>query len=123
METVKRKARDRWNTALGQMASRAAPTRNGEVFYTAPVYRCYRTHGQHHRRRPAITVIDHHTVHPDARPFYVDNWLWDTYRALEPLHTLLNPEMEADKSSPTSGCTSNQAWLPSFRRVTALTLA
>ena len=33
----------------------------------------------------------------DARPFYVDNWLWDTYRALEPLQTLLNPEMEADK--------------------------
>jgi putative alpha-1,2-mannosidase len=27
----------------------------------------------------------------------VDNWLWDTYRALEPLQTLLNPEMEADK--------------------------
>ncbi len=38
-----------------------------------------------------------HQVHQDARPFYVDNWLWDTYRALEPLHTLLNPEMEADK--------------------------
>ena len=30
-------------------------------------------------------------------PFYVDNWLWDTYRALEPLQTLLNPDMEADK--------------------------
>ena len=27
----------------------------------------------------------------------MDNWLWDTYRALEPLQTLLNPEMEADK--------------------------
>ena len=25
-----------------------------------------------------------HQVHEDARPFYVDNWLWDTYRALEP---------------------------------------
>ena len=36
-------------------------------------------------------------VHEDARPFYVDNWLWDTFRALEPLQTLLNPEMEADK--------------------------
>jgi len=38
-----------------------------------------------------------HKVHEDARPFYVDNWLWDTFRALEPLQTLLNPEMEADK--------------------------
>ena len=32
-----------------------------------------------------------HQVHQDTRPFYVDNWLWDTYRALEPLQTLLNP--------------------------------
>src|SRR6185369_2473971 len=38
-----------------------------------------------------------HQVHEDARPFYVDNWLWDTYRALEPLQTLLNPDAEADK--------------------------
>ena len=36
-------------------------------------------------------------VHEDARPFYVDNWLWDTYRALEPLQTLLDPGKEADK--------------------------
>ena len=26
----------------------------------------------------------------------MDNWLWDTYRALEPLQTLLNPGMEGD---------------------------
>ena len=38
-----------------------------------------------------------HKVHEDTRPFYVDNWLWDTYRAMEPLQTLLNPDMEADK--------------------------
>jgi predicted alpha-1,2-mannosidase len=38
-----------------------------------------------------------HKVHTDPRPFYVDNWLWDTFRALEPLQTILNPEMEADK--------------------------
>ena len=33
-----------------------------------------------------------HQVHEDPRPFYVDNWLWDTFRALEPLQTLLNPD-------------------------------
>ena len=38
-----------------------------------------------------------HKVHEDGRPFYVDNWLWDTFRALEPLQTLLDPEMEGDK--------------------------
>ena len=38
-----------------------------------------------------------HQVHESERPFYVDNWIWDTYIALEPLHILLNPEMEVDK--------------------------
>ena len=38
-----------------------------------------------------------HQIHADTRPFYVDNWLWDTYRALEPLQTLLDPDKEADK--------------------------
>ena len=38
-----------------------------------------------------------HKVHRDSRPFYVDNWLWDTFRALEPLQTLLNPDVQADK--------------------------
>jgi glycosyl hydrolase family 92 len=38
-----------------------------------------------------------HKVHVDPRPFYVDNWLWDTFRALEPLQTLLNPDVQADK--------------------------
>ena len=55
-----------------------------------------------------------HTVHQDARPFYVDNWLWDTYRALEPLHTLLNPEMEADKLQSYVRMYEQLGWMPSF---------
>ena len=56
----------------------------------------FRADGQHHEDGRYYSGFDH-KVHEDKRPFYVDNWLWDTYRALEPLQTLLNPEMEADK--------------------------
>ena len=55
-----------------------------------------------------------HQVHQDARPFYVDNWLWDTYRALEPLQTLLNPEMEADKIQSYVRMYEQLGWMPSF---------
>jgi predicted alpha-1,2-mannosidase len=44
----------------------------------------------------------------------VDNWLWDTYRALEPLHTLLNPEMEADKIQSYVRMYEQLGWLPCF---------
>jgi predicted alpha-1,2-mannosidase len=55
-----------------------------------------------------------HQVHEDTRPFYVDNWLWDTYRALEPLQTLLNPEMEADKIQSYVRMYEQSGWMPEF---------
>ena len=55
-----------------------------------------------------------HQVHQDSRPFYVDNWLWDTYRALEPLQTLLNPEMEADKVQSYVRMYQQSGWMPEF---------
>src|ERR1019366_4030244 len=37
----------------------------------------------------------------DARAFYVDNWLWDTYQALEPLH-MRSEEHTSDLQSLTN---------------------
>jgi predicted alpha-1,2-mannosidase len=65
------------------------------VFYTA-LYRCFERMINITEDGRYYSGFDHQ-VHEDARPFYVDNWLWDTYRALEPLQTLLNPDVEADK--------------------------
>jgi predicted alpha-1,2-mannosidase len=94
-ERVKDAGRTRWNETLGQVAVEGGTEAQRRIFYTA-LYRCF-------ERMIKITEDGHyysafdHKVHEDARPFYVDNWLWDTFRALEPLQTLLNPEMEGDK--------------------------
>jgi predicted alpha-1,2-mannosidase len=58
-----------------------------------------------------------HQVHTDPRPFYVDNWLWDTYRALEPLQTLLNPDMEADKIQSYVRMYQQAGIMPTFANV------
>jgi predicted alpha-1,2-mannosidase len=94
-ERIKDAGKKRWNETLGQIVVEGGTEAQRKVFYTA-LYRCF-------ERMINITEDGHyysafdHKVHEDARPFYVDNWLWDTFRALEPLQTLLNPEMEADK--------------------------
>jgi len=94
-EAVKSAAKDRWNNTLGRITVEGGTEAQRRVFYTA----LYRSS----ERMINITEDGHyysgfdHRVHTDPRPFYVDNWLWDTFRALEPLQTLLNPEMEADK--------------------------
>ena len=55
-----------------------------------------------------------HKVHQDPRPFYVDNWLWDTFRALEPLQTLLNPDVQADKIQSYVRMYQQSGMMPTF---------
>jgi predicted alpha-1,2-mannosidase len=111
-DKIRADARARWNQALGQVRVAGGTPEQQRVFYTS-LYRCYERminiseYGQYY------SGYDH-KVHQDSRPFYVDNWLWDTYRALEPLHTLLNPEMEADKIQSYVRMFEQCGWLPCF---------
>jgi predicted alpha-1,2-mannosidase len=109
---VKEAAKARWNEVLGQIQVTGGTPEQKRVFYTA-LYRCYERMVNISEDGRYYSAFDH-KVHTDARPFYVDNWLWDTYRALEPLQALLNPEMEADKVQSYVRMFEQCGWLPSF---------
>jgi predicted alpha-1,2-mannosidase len=94
-DKVKEDGKARWNQVLGRIAVEGGSEAQRKVFYTA-LYRCYERMINITEDGRYYSAFDHQ-IHEDQRPFYVDNWLWDTYRALEPLQTLLNPDMEADK--------------------------
>ena len=112
LERVKDNARTQWNDALGRITVEGGTPAQRRVFYTA-LYRCM-------ERMVNITEDGHyysgfdHKVHDDARPFYVDNWLWDTFRALEPLQTLLNPDMQADKIQSYERMYQQSGIMPTF---------
>lgn len=95
LEAVRDTAKARWNHALGRIAVEGGTDAQRRVFYTA-LYRSSERMIDITEDGQYYSGFDHR-VHQDTRPFYVDNWLWDTYRALEPLQTLLNPNVEADK--------------------------
>jgi predicted alpha-1,2-mannosidase len=111
-DKVKSSARQSWNSVLGQIQVEGGTPEQKRVFYTS-LYRCYERMVNITEDGQYYSAFDHQ-VHQDARPFYVDNWLWDTYRALEPLHTLLNPEMEADKLQSFVRMYEQLGWMPSF---------
>jgi predicted alpha-1,2-mannosidase len=111
-EGVKRRARSSWNQVLGQVQVDGGTAAQRRVFYTA-LYRCYERMVNISEDGQYYSSFDH-TVHRDSRPFYVDNWLWDTYRALEPLQTLLNPEVQADKVQSYVRMYEQSGWMPSF---------
>jgi predicted alpha-1,2-mannosidase len=94
-DRVKNAARTRWNETLGRIAVEGGTEEQRKVFYTA-LYRCFERMINISEDGQYYSAFDH-KVHRDPRPFYVDDWLWDTFRALEPLQTLLNPDVQADK--------------------------
>jgi predicted alpha-1,2-mannosidase len=53
-------------------------------------------------------------VHSTTRPFYVDDWTWDTYLALHPLRTILNPAMEGDMLNSYVNMYQQSGWMPTF---------
>ncbi len=111
-DKIKSAAKDRWNQVLGQIQVTGGTPEQKRVFYTS-LYRCYERMISITEDGQYYSAFDHQ-VHQDARPFYVDNWLWDTYRALEPLQTLLNPEMEADKLQSFVRMFEQSGWMPTF---------
>jgi len=111
-DPVKRAARDRWNQVLGQIQVEGGTPAQRRVFYTA-LYRCYERMIDVTEDGSYYSAFDH-KVHRDSRPFYTDNGLWDTYRALEPLQTILNPGMEADKVQSYVRMYEQSGWMPEF---------
>ncbi len=111
-EKVKSAAKARWNEVLGREEIAGGTPEQRRVFYTS-LYRCSERMVNITEDGQYYSAFDHQ-VHQDQRPFYVDNWLWDTHRALEPLQTLLNPEMEADKVQSYVRMYEQLGWLPCF---------
>lgn len=56
-------------------------------------------------------------VHTSDRPFYVDDWVWDTYLATHPLRTILDPQMQSDVLNSYTLMYEQSGWLPTFPQV------
>lgn len=95
MESVRSDARAAWESALGQIEVEGGRERDIRLFYTS-LYRCRERMVDISEYGSYYSAFDHE-VHQSDRPFYTDNWTWDTHVSLEPLITILDPAMEQDK--------------------------
>ncbi len=110
--SVKQKALDSWNKVLSQINVKGGTDAQKRVFYTS-LYRSYERMVDINEYGKYYSAYDR-KIHQSDKPFYVDNWLWDTYIALEPLHTILNPQMEVDKINSYINMYEQSGWMPSF---------
>ncbi len=112
---LKNKAMQVWNKALAKIQVTGGTSAQQRVFYTS-LYRSYERMVDINEYGKYYSAYDH-TVHTTDAPFFVDNWLWDTYIALEPLHMILDPEKEAEKIRSYLTMYEQTGWMPSFSTV------
>jgi predicted alpha-1,2-mannosidase len=104
-----------WNGALGKIRVEGGRERDRTVFYTS-LYRTYERMINISEDGNYWSAYDQ-TVHSDeGTPFYTDDWIWDTYRAVHPLRVLIEPEKELAmlRSYIRMAQQSPEKWLPTF---------
>lgn len=106
------KARNAWADALGQIQVEGGTEAEKRSFYTA-LYRCKERMVDISEDGKYYSGYDE-KVHTDKRPFYVDDWVWDTYLALHPLRMILDPAQEADMLQSYVRMYEQLGWMPTF---------
>ena len=119
VDAIAKVARDAWNEALGKIEIKGGTDDDKQVFYTS-LYRCF--------ERPVCISEDGRyysaydgKVHDDeGSPFYVDDWIWDTYRGAHPLRSLLTADKEGYilNSYLLMAEQMGTNWMPTFPEVT-----
>lgn len=119
VDAIAKVARDAWNEALGKIEIKGGTDDDKQVFYTS-LYRCF--------ERPVCISEDGRyysaydgKVHDDeGSPFYVDDWIWDTYRGAHPLRSLLAADKEGYilNSYLLIAEQMGTNWMPTFPEVT-----
>ncbi|GAA4805944.1 GH92 family glycosyl hydrolase [Olivibacter ginsenosidimutans] len=119
VEALAKKGRDVWNKTLNKIQVSGTDENAKTVFYTS-LYRtyermiCLSEDGQY------FSAYDGKIHNDNGRPFYTDDWIWDTYRATHPLRVIIEPQMEADMINSYLLMTQQmpRPWMPNFPEVT-----
>ncbi|MBW8684184.1 GH92 family glycosyl hydrolase [Chitinophaga rhizophila] len=112
IKPVRDRAYEAWQRVIGGINVKGGTEAQKRVFYTS-LYRSYERMVDINEYGQYYSAYDH-KVHNSGSPFYVDNWLWDTYIALEPLQTLLNPDAQVHKINSYIAMYEQSGWMPSF---------
>lgn len=109
------KAKDIWEEKMDQIQVEGGTEAQLRTFYTS-LYRTYERMVDINEYGKYYSGYDG-KVHESDRPFYVDDWIWDTYRAHHPLRTILHPEMENDVLNSYTLMYEQSGWMPTFPQV------
>jgi predicted alpha-1,2-mannosidase len=112
-EEIKKEGYEIWSKALGKIKIDGGTERQKRIFYTS-LYRCMERMVNISEYGRYFSGFDRKIHNDEGRPFYVDDWLWDTYRALHPLMLILDPSQQADMVQSYIRAYEQSGWMPGF---------
>ncbi len=112
-EDIKQESYQIWKDALGKIKVEGGTERQKRIFYTC-LYRSYERMINISEKGKYFSGYDRRVHESDSRPFYVDDWLWDTFRSLHPLGLILQPDKEADMIQSYLRMYEQEGWMPGF---------
>jgi len=112
-EDVKNRARSIWNATLGKIKVEGDSEKQRRIFYTA-LYRSHERMVNISEDGKYFSAFDKKVHDDNGHPFYVDDWLWDTYRSLHSLQLLLDPVKKSDMIRSYIRMYEQNGWMPAF---------
>ena len=115
VQELQQEGREIWNQALGKIRIQGGSPDDQAVFYTS-LYRCYERPVNISEDGRYFSAFDGQVHEDEGRPFYTDDWIWDSYRAQHPLRILLDPVKEEDilQSFVRMAEQRDHFWMPTF---------
>ena len=111
-EETKDSAEKSWQQVMGKISVEGGTEAQRRSFFSA-YYRCNERMVDISEGQQFYSGFDS-KVHSSQRAFYVDDWTWDTYLALHPLRTILNPRQEMDMLNSYVAMYEQSGWMPTF---------
>lgn len=104
-----------WDKVINQIEVTGGTEAQKRSFYTS-LYRTYERMVDVNEYGQYYSGYDG-KIHKSDSPFFVDDWIWDTYLAKHPLNTILNPKMQVDQLNSYIKMYEHSGWMPTFPQV------
>ena len=118
LQALQATARQIWNEALSKIEGGwSGLTKRIKLFFILPCIAVYERPVCLSEGWDDIIALLMVKVHEDnGRPFYTDDWIWDSYRAHHPLNALIDSKKEEDiiNSFVTMAEQMDNFWMPTF---------
>ncbi|MBE9465560.1 GH92 family glycosyl hydrolase [Dyadobacter subterraneus] len=111
-DELKKKGEKVWSDVINQIQVEGGTEGQKRSFYSS-LYRTYERMVDISEDNQYYSGFDK-KIHNSNRPFYVDDWTWDTYLAHHPLRIILNPAQEEDMLNSFVSMYDQSGWLPTF---------